>query len=116
MRDRGHDVVFAISKHYQSKIESLGFEFHSLRPDSISPEDEEAIAMMMDLNGGYENDELYGGAHEDTLFGDEGDDTLSGGKDSDTFVLGDRNYVYYRGGEDSDYALITDFSSKADKI
>ncbi|MCU0536295.1 MAG: glycosyltransferase [Hydrococcus sp. Prado102] len=54
LRDRGHDIVFATSKQYQSKIESLGFEFHNIRPDPISPEDEEAIAMMMDLKKGTE--------------------------------------------------------------
>ena len=54
LRDRGHDVVFATVKYYRSKVELLGFEFHSLRPDSISPEDEEMIALMMDIKKGTE--------------------------------------------------------------
>lgn len=54
LRDRGHEIVFATLKDYQAKIESLGFEFHSLRPDHISPEDPEMMALMMDLQTGTE--------------------------------------------------------------
>jgi len=54
LRDRGHEIVFATLKDYQSKIESLGFEFYSLRPDHISPEDPEMMALMMDLQKGTE--------------------------------------------------------------
>jgi rhamnosyltransferase subunit B len=54
LRDRGHEIVFATLKDYQAKIESLGFEFHSLRPDHISPEDPEMMALMMDLQKGTE--------------------------------------------------------------
>jgi rhamnosyltransferase subunit B len=54
LRDRGHEIVFATLKDYQAKIESLGFEFHSLRPDHISPKDPEMMALMMDLQKGTE--------------------------------------------------------------
>jgi rhamnosyltransferase subunit B len=54
LRDRGHAIVFATLKDYQAKIESLGFEFYSLRPDHISPEDPEMMALMMDLQKGSE--------------------------------------------------------------
>jgi rhamnosyltransferase subunit B len=54
LHDRGHEIVFATLKDYQAKIESLGFEFHSLRPDHISPEDPEMMALMMDLQKGSE--------------------------------------------------------------
>lgn len=36
LRQRGHDVVFATHKEYQSKIEALGFEFHRMRPDNTA--------------------------------------------------------------------------------
>lgn len=54
LRDRDHEIVFATLKDYQVKIESLGFEFYSLRPDHISPEDPEMMALMMDLQKGTE--------------------------------------------------------------
>jgi Ca2+-binding RTX toxin-like protein len=55
-------------------------------------------------------------------------DTLTGGQGSDTFLLGDPGTVlgiqrgnptpevYYVGGENSDYALITDFTAGEDRI
>lgn len=54
LRDRGHEIVFATLKDYQAKIAALGFEFHALRPDHISPEDPEMMALMMDLQKGSE--------------------------------------------------------------
>jgi rhamnosyltransferase subunit B len=33
LRQRGHDIVFATHQVYQSRIEALGFEFHSMRPN-----------------------------------------------------------------------------------
>ena len=54
LRQRGHDVVFVTIKDYQAKIEALGFEFHSLRPNHISPEDPEMMVLIMDLQKGPE--------------------------------------------------------------
>jgi rhamnosyltransferase subunit B len=54
LRDRGHSVVIATIKDYQAKIESLGLEFYSIRPDHVDLEDPEMLAMMMDLKNGTE--------------------------------------------------------------
>ncbi len=54
LRERSHSVVFATIKDYRSKIESLGFEFHALRPDYITVDDPEMIARMMDIQKGTE--------------------------------------------------------------
>jgi UDP:flavonoid glycosyltransferase YjiC (YdhE family) len=54
LRERGHNVVFATIKDYRSKIESLGFEFHALRPDYIAMDDPEMITRMMDIQKGTE--------------------------------------------------------------
>lgn len=55
LRDRGHNVVFGTHKEYRSKIESLGFEFHALRPDNPALEDAEIMARMMDAQKGTEH-------------------------------------------------------------
>jgi rhamnosyltransferase subunit B len=54
LRDRGHSVVIATVKDYQAKVESLGLEFHSIRPDHVDLEDPEMLAIMMDLKNGTE--------------------------------------------------------------
>ncbi|MEM8830909.1 MAG: glycosyltransferase [Cyanobacteria bacterium P01_G01_bin.19] len=54
LRKRGHDVVFATHKEYQEKIESLGFEFHRMRPDNTALSDPQEMARMMDLKTGVE--------------------------------------------------------------
>lgn len=54
LRKRGHDVAFATHKEYQAKIESLGFEFHRMRPDNTALHDPEEMARMMDLKTGTE--------------------------------------------------------------
>ncbi|GAB1537993.1 hypothetical protein NUACC21_06490 [Scytonema sp. NUACC21] len=54
LRKRGHDIVFATHKEYQSKIEALGFEFHRMRPDNTALNDPEEMARMMDLQTGSE--------------------------------------------------------------
>lgn len=55
LRKRGHDVVFATHKEYQSKIEALGFEFHRMRPDNTALNDPQEMARMMDLKTGTEH-------------------------------------------------------------
>ncbi len=54
LRQRGHDIVFATHKEYQDKIETLGFEFHRMRPDNTALNDPEEMARMMDLKTGTE--------------------------------------------------------------
>lgn len=77
------------------------------------------------LLGGFGNDLLDGGSGNDTLIGVDTSnpnpgafevDILNGDEGSDTFVLGENDQVYYLGGGDSDYALITDFSIDEDVI
>lgn len=54
LRKRGHDVVFATHKQYQSKIAALGFEFHRMRPDNTALDDPQEMARAMDLQKGSE--------------------------------------------------------------
>ena len=54
LHKRGHDVVFATHKEYQSKITALGFEFHRMRPDNTALDDPQEMARMMDLKTGIE--------------------------------------------------------------
>lgn len=54
LRVRGHDIVFATIKDHRAKIESLGFEFHSIRPDYIAMDDPKMLSLMMDLQKGTE--------------------------------------------------------------
>ncbi len=54
LHKRGHDVVFATHKEYQSKIEALGFEFHRMRPDNTALDDPQEMARAMDLQTGSE--------------------------------------------------------------
>jgi rhamnosyltransferase subunit B len=54
LRRRGHDVVFVTHQGYREKIATLGFEFHSMRPDNKGLEDPELMALAMDLKTGTE--------------------------------------------------------------
>jgi UDP:flavonoid glycosyltransferase YjiC (YdhE family) len=54
LRDRGHDVVFATHKEYRTKIESLGFEFHAMRPDNPVLDNPELMARIMNAKTGTE--------------------------------------------------------------
>lgn len=54
LQQRGHHVLFVTHQVYQSKIEALGFEFHSMRPDFTAINDPEEMARMMDLKTGQE--------------------------------------------------------------
>lgn len=54
LRRRGHQVIFATHREYQSKIETLGFEFRRIRPDNTGLEDPEEMARGMDLKTGSE--------------------------------------------------------------
>lgn len=54
LRQRGHEIAFATHKEYQAKIETLGFEFHRMRPDNTALDDPEEMARMMDLKTGSE--------------------------------------------------------------
>ena len=54
LRERGHDVVFAVVRQFSDRIQALGFEVEPIRPDEASPDDPEMIARMMDLQKGTE--------------------------------------------------------------
>jgi rhamnosyltransferase subunit B len=54
LRDRGHEIVIATTRDYRTKIESLGLEFHSIRPDHIAMDDPKMLSLMMDLQKGTE--------------------------------------------------------------
>lgn len=54
LQKRGHNIVIATHKEYQSKIEALGFEFHRIRPDNTALSDPQEMARMMDLKTGTE--------------------------------------------------------------
>jgi rhamnosyltransferase subunit B len=54
LQNRGHDVVFATHKEYQEKIETLGFQFHRMRPDNTALNDPQEMSRMMDLKTGTE--------------------------------------------------------------
>jgi UDP:flavonoid glycosyltransferase YjiC (YdhE family) len=53
MRRRGHQVTFAATPHYRSKVESLDLLFHPLRPD-WDPGDPDLIRQCEDLRRGPE--------------------------------------------------------------
>ena len=53
LRERKHIVSFATLEYYREKIESLGFEFHPLRPN-VMPENEMTARDLMDLKKGTE--------------------------------------------------------------
>lgn len=54
LRDRGHEIIFATVKDYRSRIEAIGFEYRSLRPDHVRLDDEKMLELMMDLRKGPE--------------------------------------------------------------
>ena len=80
------------------------------------------------INGGEGDDFIDGGSGHDRLSGVDSStygagevDILSGGTGRDTFVLGDEENVFYDDGlafttGEDDYAVITDFNSRHDKI
>ncbi|WP_310488169.1 glycosyltransferase [Chamaesiphon sp. VAR_69_metabat_338] len=54
LQQRGHKIVFATHRSYQTKIENLGLEFRSLRPDLPTADEPEIMAQMLDLKTGGE--------------------------------------------------------------
>lgn len=54
LRQRGHDVVFVAHEVYRLKLQTLGFEFHAMRPDFTAMKDPQEMARMMDLKTGQE--------------------------------------------------------------
>lgn len=53
LKRRGHQVTIASTGHYRPKVEGLGLDFHSLRPD-WDPTNRELIAQCEDLKSGPE--------------------------------------------------------------
>lgn len=90
LRDRGHEIVFVTTEYYKTIIESLGFEFHSLRPDYASPEDPEMIALMMDRQKGTER------LIRDYIFANLRDtyaDLMDAAQDADFIITGEIVYA-----------------------
>jgi rhamnosyltransferase subunit B len=59
LKERGHQVTIATTPFYRAKIEATGLEFHPLRPDLPSPEENpefaaQVIAKVMDVRKGGE--------------------------------------------------------------
>jgi rhamnosyltransferase subunit B len=53
LRRRGHRVTIATTEYYRSKVEELGIEFHSIRPN-WDPTDRDLIRQCEDLKRGLE--------------------------------------------------------------
>jgi rhamnosyltransferase subunit B len=53
LRERGHQPVIASTELYRAKVEKLGLEFHSLRPDTRA-NDPEIMRVLMDMRRGPE--------------------------------------------------------------
>ncbi|MDQ4123370.1 MAG: glycosyltransferase [Acidobacteriota bacterium] len=53
LRERGHQISFATLEYYREKLETLGFEFHPVRPN-VTPEDADLAADLMDAKKGSE--------------------------------------------------------------
>jgi rhamnosyltransferase subunit B len=85
LRERGHDVVFATHKEYRTNIESLGFEFHPIRPDNIALNDPREMARLMDAQKGSENtiDWVFSSLRQTYT------DLISVAKDADFIVAGE---------------------------
>ncbi|MEM1251528.1 MAG: glycosyltransferase [Cyanobacteria bacterium P01_H01_bin.21] len=50
LRDRGHDIVLATTEDYRIRVESLGLEFHAIRP--ALPTDPQMVERCMDPKTG----------------------------------------------------------------
>ena len=86
LRKRGHNVVFATHKEYQEKIETLGFEFHRIRPDNIALSDPQEMARMMDLKTGTEYvTRNWVGANLRATY----TDLMNSAKDADLIIAGE---------------------------
>ncbi|MEO1519246.1 MAG: glycosyltransferase [Cyanobacteria bacterium J06633_2] len=81
LRDRGHDIVLATAESYRIKVESLGLEFHAIRPDL--PEAPQLIEQAMDPRTGPKTvlKDLILGTVRDTY-----DDLMAIAKDADFLV------------------------------
>ncbi|HUF02659.1 MAG TPA: nucleotide disphospho-sugar-binding domain-containing protein [Aridibacter sp.] len=85
LRRRGHDVTVASLEGYREKVETLGFEFRTLRP-TFDPEDRETARLVMDTKRGTERlikDFLSPGLldmYEDLMAATEGADLLIPGE------------------------------------
>src|SRR6266702_120067 len=53
LKRRGHSPVLAAPNIYRAKVETLGLEFHPIRPD-IDPTDNVLVEMIYDIRKGTE--------------------------------------------------------------
>ncbi|REJ79202.1 MAG: glycosyltransferase [Acidobacteria bacterium] len=91
LRTRGHEVTVASLEVYREKIDALGFEFRSLRPD-FDPEDREVARLVMDTNRGTERlirDYLSPGFRE--MY----DDLMSATEEAELLIPGEIVYPAY---------------------
>lgn len=81
LRDRGHSIVVATTEGYRTQVESLGLNFHAIRP--ALPEDPQLIERLMDPKIGPELvlKDLVLGNLRDTY-----DDLMAIAKDADFLV------------------------------
>ena len=86
---RGHRVTIATTPYYRSKVEGLGIEFHSMRPD-WNPTDPELIRKCEDLKKGPEV--LYREMVLPRLRGTY-DDLLAVAIDADLMIAGELVYA-----------------------
>jgi rhamnosyltransferase subunit B len=90
LQQRGHNIVFAAMREYGAIIESLGFEFHPMRPDGTPINTPEQIALMTDLKTGSEytvRKWLLPNLHNTYT------DLLGSAKDADLIIAGDIVYA-----------------------
>jgi rhamnosyltransferase subunit B len=85
LRQRGHDIVFAVMQEYGDIVQALDFEFWLMRPDSSMMKNPETLALMKDTKTGGEYGFKYWLAPSlrDTYI-----DLLASAKDADLIVAG----------------------------
>jgi rhamnosyltransferase subunit B len=90
LRQRGHDIVFAVMQEYGDIVTELGFEFWLIRPDSSMMKNPETLALMKDTETGAEYGFNYWLAPS---LRDTYTDLLASAKDADLIVAGAAVFV-----------------------
>jgi rhamnosyltransferase subunit B len=85
LRQRGHDIVFAVMQEYGDIVVALGFEFWLMRPDSSMMKNPETLALMKDTKAGAEYGFKYWLAPS---LRDTYTDLLASAKDADLIIAG----------------------------
>jgi rhamnosyltransferase subunit B len=90
LRQRGHDIVFAVMQEYGEIVASLGFEFWLMRPDSSMMKNPKTLALMKDTETGDEYGFNYWLAPS---LRDTYTDLLASAKDADLIIAGAAVFV-----------------------